>query len=160
MSTQSSSPRAFKVGDTVRVRAEYAKAGHVGATYTVVKINPRTLGCRNVATGGKMNADPECMIHADEADAAPTVTEIPIPTTVESPVPVGAVVKATHLRGQSPDALYVVTGHVTSRGVWEVNHRLSPLGGDARGRYYTGVPKRHLTPLSNEEIATALLESL
>lgn len=155
---------AFPIGSVVKVKAQFARsAAHRTDTYTVVKHNPRTLGLKNDRSGGKLNADPEVMVlaGAEDASAKPEVTTVPLVTTIEAPIPMGTVVTAGRgLRGVGPKDLLVVIGHVWPRGTYEATYRLCRLGGVDGTRYFTGVPKGHLTTLTLEETATALLDTL
>lgn len=162
------SEHSFSIGDVVKVRPEYARSlAQQEATYTVVKINPRTIGCKNNATGGKLNADPGCLYLASDAPPADPNKAQPgesapasLVTAMAPSIPVGTVVKTKRLRGVGPDELLVITGHVSDRRSYGVNYRLSRLGGVDGVRYFTGVPRDHLTPLSLEDVATALLDTL
>lgn len=142
----------FKVGDIVKIRPEFAKTpSHRTSTYEVVKVNPRTLGCKNTATGAKLNADPEVLMLASEATEGATVTLL-APEEIPLPLDKGTVVRpnADGRRRKLPDGLYVITGE-TSKG-----YQIFPLGGSTR--YYTGVAAKSLDVVPVEEIGKVLQE--
>jgi hypothetical protein len=154
---------SYAIGSHVRIRPEFAnRPEHRTDTYTVVKINPRTLGLRIDRTFGKLNADPEVVMPADETPAPRTGPGTVIvdagSVTVTPPVPIGAVVTATGLR--NAPALLVVVGHVSTRGTDYVGHRLVPLGGTERGTYWTNIPGDRLTVVPMDALAERLIDSL
>lgn len=149
---------SFAIGDKVRINPRFARNEvHRTSTYTVVKINPRTLGLKNNVTGAKLNADPEVLMAANATAPEPEA----IVTTVSlTTINIGTIVTVDprRVRGVDPKALYVVTGH--GGGHRYIGHRFSKLGGSDGRRYYGGVDPAVLTPVSLEDAAAKIVDAL
>lgn len=119
----------LRVGDTVHLG--YADSPKYAGTYKIIKVNPTTY----VLSGDRSK---NLKVHHELVSPGPLSLTASTTAVVEQEefFDSGSVV---HIKAKSinPDTLFVVTGQV-SRG-----YRCFPLGGSPR--YYTGIPARQLT---------------
>lgn len=113
-------------GDSLAVGPEYRTEA-----YEIVKVNPKNVRIRGLATGRLINTHPSLIQRCDEPPALPP--SAPVLKTVRDFVVGEAVVTRDPLKGERPDQVFIVVKIGTDR----VN--IVRLGGD-RGKYWRVSP--------------------
>jgi hypothetical protein len=145
--------RTYAVGDLVVPNPDAGwSRSMLGKTYRISKVPVGARGVNYTADasdGGRGLRGP-----ADAflpADAAPTVTAVPVPVYEPTP-PVGTVVTVTGVAKINPRDLYVVTAESRKPNCV----RLSRLGGGDGSRYWPSIPVRLCTVVPLNEIGSRL----
>lgn len=133
--------RTYKIGDLVRVDPQQdPRSRWAGVIFRVAKINKVNLVMTRVGGGQGLRAAPSVLLPADAPD--PVATPVPLVNTPT--LRLGQIVRiAGPGWKETPTKLWVIVGSVTK------GYRVALLGGDPRGRYYTGVGRHMITLVEN-----------
>ena len=136
----------FQVGDLVMIAEDFVRPAWRGTTYRVTRKLKVNLELEPVAGGRRVRANPRVLVPAPPAvdPKATPVTDLPY----QPPLHPGQIVTVAGPGWREPpDALYIVLKHRPDDKV-----SIAKLGGDQRGRYWPGVPRRMLTVVEADQV--------
>lgn len=145
----SSTDRQLRENDRVKVIKEVEREQDRGVTYVVEKFAVKNVTIRPESGGRGVTLAPELLIHADEV--ADDTESASVFEAYQPPLSDGTVVRVSaflaRLMKIEQDTLMVVTG-LDRNG----HHKITFLGGDEKGRYWSKVERKHLTVIPIDQI--------
>jgi len=132
-------PHRYAVGDRVIIDPDHATATTRGVVYVVTELLKVNLRMQPVGGGRAVRANPSLLLPAPP-DGSPATVGVPyVPPLTKGTVVTVAGPGWTQPAGE----LYVVLNESAAGKV-----SFAKLGGDPGGRYWAGIPRRAVTPVT------------